>query len=212
MAGRARVGDGRRQHLVVLGPEEPALAGVRVQRGDREPRRGQAEAGAARAAVRAIVAVTCSRVSSAGTSRSGTCTVASTTFSIGAWNIIATRGAPHRWPSRSVWPFHGRPAAAKAGLLTGAVAMASTRAVAGVVDGADQRVVGGPARRGADLAHGDVDRGLVDHRLAHGAHRRIGGGLAGDLGSDAGGIADGDRDAGFHGHRIQPDWTDLAIA
>ena len=28
--------------------------------------------------------------------------VASTTFSIGAWNIIATRGAPHRWPSRSV--------------------------------------------------------------------------------------------------------------
>ena len=75
-------------------------------------------------------------MSSAGTSRSGTCTVASTTFSIGAWNIIATRGTPHRWPSRSVWPFHGSPAAANAALLTGAVAIAVDVAGPRVVDGA----------------------------------------------------------------------------
>ncbi len=61
-----------------------------------------------------------------GTSRSGTCTVASTTRSVGEWNIIATSDTPHRCASRSVWPFQPRPAAAKAALLTGAVATACT--------------------------------------------------------------------------------------
>ena len=49
----------------------------------------------------------------------------STTLSLGEWNIIATRDVPHRCASRSVWPFHGKPAFANASLLTGAVAIAS---------------------------------------------------------------------------------------
>ena len=60
------------------------------------------------------------------TSASGMCTVASTTFSGSDQNIIATRARPVRWPSRSVCPFHGRPARANASLLTGAVAMPAT--------------------------------------------------------------------------------------
>ena len=54
-------------------------------------------------------------------------TVASTTFSGSDQNIIATRALPVRWPSRSVCPFHGRPARANASLFTGAVATAETR-------------------------------------------------------------------------------------
>ncbi len=68
-----------------------------------------------------------SRVSAAGTSASGMWIVARTTLSGSDQNIIATCAAPVRWPSKSVWPFHGRPACENASLLTGAVAMASTR-------------------------------------------------------------------------------------
>src|SRR5688572_29109905 len=74
----------------------------------------------------AIVWSTSSRVIIDGTSLSGTCTVINTTFNSGAWNIIATRDVPHRCASRSVCPFHGSPAFAKASLFTGAVAIAST--------------------------------------------------------------------------------------
>ena len=93
-----------------------------------------------------------SRVISRGTSASGTCTVASTTFSGSDQNIIATRGLPVRWPSRSVWPFQGRPARANASLLTGAVAMAATRSGLRVAHGGADRVVRGAARLGREHA------------------------------------------------------------
>ncbi len=82
--------------------------------------------GSSRAAS-AIVRAIRSPVSVRGTSASGMWTVASTTRSAGDSNIIATKSLPVRCPSRSVWPFQGSPASAKASLLTGAVAIASTR-------------------------------------------------------------------------------------
>ena len=67
------------------------------------------------------------RVSSRGTSVSGTCTVASTTLSGSDQNIIATRGERVSSASRSVCPFHGSPARENPSLFTGAVAIADTR-------------------------------------------------------------------------------------
>ena len=84
--------------------------------------------GSASAVVRMVDAST-SGVSARATSASAMCTVASATLSRSAWKNITGRATPVRWPSRSVCPFHGRPASANASLFTGAVAMASMRKV-----------------------------------------------------------------------------------
>ena len=72
---------------------------------------------------------TSSRVSALVTDASGMWMVASTTLSGSDQNIIATRRLPVRCASRSVCPFHGRPARANANLFTGAVATAATHAL-----------------------------------------------------------------------------------
>ncbi len=75
---------------IVLAPQQAALAGVRVEPGHAS--RGRVDAEVRQLAARSAAACrgSGSRVSRRGTSRSGTCTVASTTRSVGEWNIIAT--------------------------------------------------------------------------------------------------------------------------
>ena len=69
---------------------------------------------------------------------------------LGDSNIIATNGRVRSGaPSRSVCPRQGSPASANASLLTGAVAMASTRRACASSHGADDRVVGTPGRPAA---------------------------------------------------------------
>ena len=104
-------------------PSSPAwgFSPARARRGRAMPNRGSSRA------VRSTTSRSSSRVSSRGTSASGTWTVASTTFNGSDQNIIAARGAPVRCASRSVCPFHGNPAREKASLFTGAVAIAATR-------------------------------------------------------------------------------------
>jgi len=94
-------------------PVSPPVRGSMVSRGNSR-------------AARPIVVSTTACVSARGTLASGTCTVASTTLSGSDQNIIATVGLAVRCPSRSVCPFHGSPARAKAALFTGAVARPET--------------------------------------------------------------------------------------
>jgi hypothetical protein len=74
------------------------------------------------------------------------------------------------------------------------------RAGLGVADRGTDRVERGAAGVGRQLAHGKrvLGRRTVEHRFAHLAHAWIVGRLARDLGSDAGRVADGNRDARFH--------------
>ncbi len=90
-------------------------------RGRAMPKRGSSRA------VRSMMSPSSASVSSRGTSASGTCTVARTTFSGSDQNIMATRGERVRCASRSVCPFQSSPARENPSLLTGAVAIAATR-------------------------------------------------------------------------------------
>ena len=84
-------------------------------------------------------------------------------------------------------------------MLTGAVAMASTGALLGVGNGAHDQVVGGASGRGAEHAGNEgLDRWRrIDHRLTHLEHGPVRCRTGGNLGSNAGGVADGDGYAGF---------------
>ena len=128
---------------------------------------------------------------SAGTSRSATWTVASTTRSAGDSNIIATNGLPVRWPSRSVCPFQGNPASGKRFFAHRRGRNGVHLAALGPPHGRDDGVVGGLAGGRRDLAdrHAQACRRADDDRLADLAHARVGGGHRGDLRADAGRVA-----------------------
>ena len=194
-APRSRRGGGRRQHAIVFGAEDATLAGMRIEPGNRQSRADEAELRQRLAHV-AIVRSTSSRVIIDGTSLSGTCTVINTTFSSGAWNIIATRGVPHRCASKSVWLFPRQP-----GLRKPACSRARSqshplhRSSLPPLHERSCRVRFAGLRR--DFADADLERRRREHhRLAHRADARIGDGLLDDLGPDACGITtDGQRNA-----------------
>ena len=124
-------------------------------------------------------------------------TVASTTRSTSAWNIIATRVAPVRCASSSVWPRHGIARRGERFLVDrrgrdrrdAAVAARRRRP-----RGSRRRRPGPLAPRRGRSANDSSPRRPVEHRLADLQHARIRCRLARDLRADAGRIADGDAD------------------
>jgi hypothetical protein len=146
-----------------------------------------------------------SRVSTRGTSASAMWTVASTTRSSGESNIIATNGVPVRCARRSGVAAPGEPGERESLFADGRGCDGVDAARHRVLDGAHDNVVGGaPCRRRHEPRLDGRGRGRgrgVHDGLADVEHPRVCGGLAGDLGPDARGIAHGQRDSRPHAAR-----------
>ena len=216
---RAQPGHRGREHVDLLAPEEPSLAGVGVERRTARCAAPPAPSAGSSRWTRRTTRTTSSARTASGTDRKDRWIVTSATRSPPPTNNIATSSDPAASASISVWPGHGWPAAASDSLLSGAVTRASTRPAIASLRRREHGRGGGSTsgrRRAAehDLPGGtDVDDAHAGHRpgereapralledVGRSVDRQLGlrpllrgQRLQDDLGADAGGIADGQR-------------------